>query len=70
MANLCIELNYVSSPYRSVAMLRVTEMINSFVMFVILPLFFLNGDANFRRNVVQKGYLRALKMALLTNEQD
>ena len=51
-------------------MLRVTEMINSFVMFVILPLFFLNGDANFRRNVVQKGYLRALKMALLTNEQD
>ena len=45
-------------------MIRVSEIINAFVMFVILPLFYLNGDANFRTRVIRQGLPSALKMAL------
>ena len=51
-------------------MIRVSEIINAFVMFVILPLYFLNGDANFRTRVIRQGFPSALKMALLKNELD
>ena len=53
---------------RSIAFLRFTDIVNALVTFVILPLYFLNGDANFRKRVIQKGWLRALKTALLKNE--
>ena len=36
----------------------------NFVIFVIQPLFYLNGDVNFRNRVLQKGLLRALYQEL------
>ena len=49
---------------RSITMIRISEIINVFVMFVIQPLYFLNGDANFRTRITRHGLPKALKMAL------
>ena len=38
--------------------------ISIFAMFVILPLFYLNGDANFRNRVLHQGLWTALKQEL------
>ena len=38
--------------------------ITIFAMFVILPLFYLNGDANFRNRVLHQGLWKALKQEL------
>ena len=40
---------------------KLTGIISTFAMFVILPLFYLNGDANFRNRVLQQGLWKALK---------
>ena len=39
--------NYIE---RSITFIRIGEISNVFVMFVIQPLFFLNGDPNFRQS--------------------
>ena len=39
--------NYID---RSITFIRIGEISNVFVMFVIQPLFFLNGDPNFRQS--------------------
>ena len=43
---------------------KLTGIISTFAMFVILPLFYLNGDANFRNRVLQQGLWKALKKEL------
>ena len=43
---------------------RILGTIYNFVVFVIQPLFYLNGDVNFRNRVLQKGLWRALKKEL------
>ena len=43
---------------------RITAVFVNFVYFVIQPLFYLNGDANFRNRVLQKGLWKALKIEL------
>ena len=53
---------------KSIAFLRFTDIVNALVTYVILPFYFLNGDAAFRKRVIQKGWLRALQTALLNNE--
>ena len=43
---------------------KLTGIISTFAMFVILPLFYLNGDANFRNRVLHQGLWKALKKEL------
>ena len=43
---------------------RIVGILFNFIVFVIQPLFYLNGDFNFRERVLQKGLLRALKKEL------
>jgi hypothetical protein len=38
--------------------------ISTFAIFVISPLFYLNGDANFRNRVLHQGMWKALKQEL------
>ena len=47
MIILGIMKNYID---RSITFIRIGEISNVFVMFVIQPLFFLNGDPNFRQS--------------------
>ena len=58
----------VKNNIRSIAFIRFTDIVNALVTFVILPLYFLNGDATFRKRVIEQGWLKALKTALLSNE--
>ena len=55
---------------RSINSIRTSEIINAFVMFVIQPLFFFNGDANFRIRVMNQGLLKAFKHELFSAQQD
>ena len=43
---------------------RINGILTTFVMFVILPLFYLNGDVNFRNRVLHQGFWNALKKEL------
>ena len=43
---------------------RFTGVFSTFVIFVIQPLFYLNGDVNFRNRVQNQGLWRALKKEL------
>ena len=43
---------------------RINGILTTFVMFVILPLFYLNGDSNFRNRVLHQGLWKALKKEL------
>jgi hypothetical protein len=49
---------------RNLLMLKIGSIIASFVAFVIQPLFYLNGDVNFRRRVLHQGLWKALKKEL------
>ena len=49
---------------RDLLMLKVNSLIVPFVAFVIQPLFYLNGDVNFRRRVLHEGLWNALKKEL------
>ena len=44
--------------------IRYPGILYNFVIFVIQPLFYLNGDVNFRNRVLQQGLLRALYQEL------
>ena len=46
---------------------RLIGVLNTFVIFVIQPLFYLNGDSNFRNRVLNVGLCKALKMELFQN---
>ena len=54
---------------RSIHMYRGFGISLTFVAFVIQPLFYLNGDANFRNRVLQKGLWKALKIELFQTTQ-
>ena len=47
---------------------RLLAVCVNFVLFVVQPLFYLNGDANFRNRVSQKGLWKALKTELFQLE--
>ena len=49
---------------RTINFIRSTEIISVFVLFVIQPLFFLNGDVKFRKRVLNHGLFSALKQEL------
>ena len=52
---------------RNLLLLRVNAIIAPFVTFVIQPLFYLNGDVNFRRRVLHQGLWKALKTELFND---
>ena len=43
---------------------RVVAIMYSFIIFVMQPLFYLNGDVNFRNRVLQQGLWKALDQEL------
>ena len=43
---------------------RINGILTTFIMLVILPLFYLNGDSNFRNRVLHQGLWKALKQEL------
>ena len=49
---------------RNLLMLKINSTIGPFATFVIQPLFYLNGDVNFRRRVLHQGLWKALKKEL------
>ena len=49
---------------KDVFILRMISFPYNFVIFVIQPLFYLNGDVNFRNRVLEQGLWRALKKEL------
>jgi hypothetical protein len=49
---------------RSIMMLKIYEELANFLFFVIQPLFYLNGDVNFRNRVQNQGLWKALKKEL------
>ena len=49
---------------RNLLMLKINSIIAPFTSFVIQPLFYLNGDVNFRRRVLNQGLWKALKKEL------
>ena len=58
-------LGYFLIPTEHKALLhRINGILTTFVMFVILPLFYLNGDVNFRNRVLHQGFWNALKKEL------
>ena len=49
---------------RNLLMLKINSIIIPFATFVIQPLFYLNGDINFRQRVLHVGLWKALKKEL------
>ena len=49
---------------RNLLLLKIHSIIAPFAAFVIQPLFYLNGDVNFRRRVLHQGLWKALKKEL------
>ena len=45
---------------RNLLILKIRSIIAPFATFVIQPLFYLNGDVNFRRRVLNEGLWKAL----------
>ena len=52
---------------RNIHIFRILGICINFVFFVIQPLFYLNGDANFRNRVLQKGLWKSLKIELFSD---
>ena len=55
---------------RGIVTTRIVEIVNVFVIFVIQPLFYLNGDCNFRNRVLHEGLWKALKTELCQTRYD
>ena len=49
---------------KGILLTRIIGVLNTFVIFVIQPLFYLNGDSNFRNRVLNIGLWKALKIEL------
>ena len=49
---------------RNLFMIKINGNLAAFAIFVIQPLFYLNGDVNFRRRVLHQGLWKALKKEL------
>ena len=55
---------------KNMVVLEIVRGLSNFAIFVVQPLFYLNGDANFRNRVQNQGLWKALKKELFqTNSQ-
>jgi hypothetical protein len=55
---------------KNTIVMKIVGVVTTFAIFVVQPLFYLNGDANFRNRVQNQGLWKALKKELLqTNSQ-
>ena len=52
---------------RNLLLLRINSIIAPIVTLVIQPLFYLNGDVNFRRRILHQGLWKALKKELFND---
>ena len=53
---------------RNTLILRIFQILANFMMFVVQPLFYLNGDINFRNRVLHQGLWRALNKELFETD--
>ena len=49
---------------------RTIAILNTFAVFVIQPLFYLNGDVNFRSRVLNQGLWKAMKRELFDSNDE
>ena len=49
---------------KNIVVLEIVRGLSNFAIFVVQPLFYLNGDANFRNRVQNQGLWKALKKEL------
>ena len=49
---------------KNMIVMKIVGVVTTFAIFVVQPLFYLNGDANFRNRVQNQGLWRALKKEL------
>ena len=55
---------------KNMVVLEIVKVLTNFAFFVVQPLFYLNGDVNFRNRVQNQGLWKALKKELFpTNSQ-
>jgi hypothetical protein len=55
---------------KDMVLMKIAGSVTTFAMFVVQPLFYLNGDVNFRNRVQNQGLWKALKKELFqTNSQ-
>ena len=55
---------------KNIVVLEIVRGLSNFAIFVVQPLFYLNGDVNFRNRVQNQGLWKALKKELFqTNSQ-
>ena len=49
---------------KDMVIMEIVKVLSNFAFFVVQPLFYLNGDANFRNRVQNQGLWKALKKEL------
>ena len=49
---------------KEILMVRIVGILNTFLIYVVQPLFYLSGDVNFRNRVLHKGLWLAIKTEL------
>ena len=49
---------------KNMVVMKIVGIVTTFAMFVVQPLFYLNGDVNFRKRVQNQGLWKALKKEL------
>ena len=55
---------------KDMVIMEIVKVLSNFAFFVVQPLFYLNGDVNFRNRVQNQGLWKALKKELFqTNSQ-
>ena len=52
---------------RDILTIRIIGILNTFMTFVIYPLFYLSGDVNFRNRVLHKGLWLAIKTEVFSS---
>ena len=53
---------------KNMVVMKTVGVVTTFAMFVVQPLFYLNGDVNFRNRVQNQGLWKALKKELFLNK--
>ena len=53
---------------KNMIVMKIVGVVTTFAIFVVQPLFYLNGDANFRNRVQNQGLWKALKKELFSND--
>ena len=61
---LVIFFNIVLPVGKDIVTIRIIGILNTFMTFVVQPLFYLSGDVNFRNRVLHKGLWLAIKTEL------